>query len=155
MLAGPLLWQQGERCALACECIARRAGIPVFSAFVTGLIHKVGYRPVARVLGEEYRGGDAPRSATVRDWLIERVPILSWRVSQEWGLPDSVTQSLAGLARVQARGDVARQSGVVFVGAAVSELSVLSATGRIRGGLKRLSCHIEGGAANHCADCYA
>jgi len=154
-LAGPLLWQQGERCAQACECIASRAGIPVFNAFVAGLIHKVGYRVVARVLGEEYKGGDAPRSAAFRDWLIERVPILSWRVSQEWGLPDSVTQSLAGLARAQARGEFARLSGVVLMGAAMSEFSVLSRTGRIRGELKRLTCHIEGDSANHCADCYA
>ena len=112
-------------------------------------------RAVARVLGEEYQGGDAPRSAAFRDWLIERVPVLSWRVSQEWGLPDSVTQSLAGLARAQARGGFARLSGVVFMGAAMSEFSVLSATGRIRGELKRLTCHIEGDSANHCADCYA
>lgn len=154
-LAGPLLWQQGERCALACEFIASRAGIPLFDAFVTGLLHKVGYRAVARVLGEEYQGGDAPRSAAFRDWLIERVPVLSWRVAQEWGLPDSVTQGLKGLARAQARGGVGRLSGLVFVGAALSQLSVLSGGGRIRGELKRLSCRIDGEVADYCSDCYA
>lgn len=154
-LAGPLLWAQGERCALACECFAGRAGIPLFDAFVTGLLHKVGYRVVARVLGEEYQGGDAPRSADFRDWLIERVPVLSWRVAQEWGLPDSVTQGLEGLIRAPTRAGVARLSGVVFVGAALSELCVLSGAGRIRGELKRLNCRIDGEIGDSCAACYA
>jgi len=153
-LAGPLLWQQAERCALACECIARRSGVPVFDAFVAGLVHKVGYRIVARVLGREYRGADAPRSAAFRDWLIERVPALSWQVAREWGLPATVTESLKGLAKRNDRGDVPRLTGIVFASAKLGELFVLSRAGRVRGEIKRFSCRISGELADCCGDCY-
>jgi HD-like signal output (HDOD) protein len=154
-LAGPLLWQQAQRCALACEYIAGHSGVHLFDAYVAGLIHKVGYRVVARVLGEEYRGADAPRSVEFRDWLTERVPALSWRVSQEWGLPVSVADSLKGLARAGDRSEFASISGVVFASARLSEFLVLSREGRIKGDIKRFSCRINGAFAEYCSDCYA
>jgi HD-like signal output (HDOD) protein len=154
-LAGPHLWQQAERCAAACEYLARRNGMPVFDAFVAGLIHKAGYRLVARVLGEEYQGGDAPRSAVFRDWLIERMPVLSWRVAREWGLPVTVTESLKALGQVENGSAFPRLTGIVFAGARLSELFVLSRTGRLRGEIKRFSCRINGELADCCGVCYA
>jgi HD-like signal output (HDOD) protein len=154
-LAGPPLWQQAEHCAVACEYLARRNGMPVFDAFVAGLIHRAGYRVVARVLGEEYQGGDAPRSAVFRDWLIERMPVLSWRVAREWGLPVTVTESLKGLGQAESGAASPRLTGVVFAAARLSELYVLSRTGRIRGEIKRFSCRINGELADCCGLCYA
>jgi HD-like signal output (HDOD) protein len=154
-LAGPRLWQQAEHCAVACEYLARRNAMPVFDAFVAGLIHRAGYRVVARVLGEEYQGGDAPRSAVFRDWLIERMPVLSWRVAREWGLPVSVTESLKGLGQAESGVASPRLTGIVFAAARLSELFVLSRTGRIRGEIKRFSCRINGELADCCGLCYA
>ncbi len=154
-LAGPPLWQQAEHCAVACEYLARRNAVPVFDAFVAGLIHKAGYRVVARVLGEEYQGGDAPRSAVFRDWLIERMPALSWRVAREWGLPVTVTECLKGLGQVESGSAFPRLTGIVFAAARLSELFVLSRTGRIKGEIKRFSCRINGNLADCCGACYA
>jgi hypothetical protein len=107
------------------------------------------------VLGEEYRGADAPRSAEFRDWLIERVPALSWRVSREWGLPASVADSLKALAKLEDRSEIPSLTGVVFASAKLSEFLVLSREGRIKGDIKRFSCRINGKLADFCGDCYA
>jgi HD-like signal output (HDOD) protein len=154
-LAGPLLWKQAERCTVSSEYIARREGVPVFEAGLAGLVHKVGYKIVARVLSEEYQGGDAPRSIEFRDWLIECVPALSWRVSAQWDLPTGVTEALKGLSDMNGRADVPRLSGVLFVASKLSELYLLDAARRIRGEVKRFSCRINGALTDCCGSCYA
>ena len=153
-LAGPLLWDQSERCALSCECLAKREGAPVFEAYLAGLIHKIGYKIVTRVLSEEYDGKEAPRSFAFRDWLIATEPVLSWRVAQGWGLPATVSGALKELARLDQQGEVSRLCGVEFVSSKLSELHILAATGRIRGDIKRLSCRINGKFTDACRDCY-
>jgi len=154
-LAGPLLWKQAERCTVSCECIAKRQGVPVFEAGLAGLLHKVGYRIVTRILSEEYQGGDAPRSVEFRDWLIECVPALSWRVAAQWELPAAVTEALKGLSEMNARVDVPRLSGVLFVSSKLSELYLLDAARHIRGDIKRFSCRINGDLTDCCGSCYA
>ncbi len=152
--AGPLLWDQAERCALACECLAKREGAPVFEAYLAGLLHKIGYKIVTRVLSEEYDGKEAPRSFQFRDWLSETVPVLSWRVSLEWGLPAAVSDALNELTRLEQQAEASRLGGVVFVSSKLSELHTLSAAGRIQGDIKRLTCRINGKFADACRDCY-
>jgi HD-like signal output (HDOD) protein len=154
-LAGPLLWRQAERCALACECIARRSKVPVFEAFLAGLIHKVGYKIVARILSEEHQGADAPRSAQFRDWLIARAPALSWRVAAQWDLSETLTEALRGLAGTESRADGTGVAGVVYVSSKLSELYLLAAAGRIRGEIKRFNCRVNGELADYCRACYA
>ena len=155
VLASPLLWRQAERCAVACECIARREGVPVFEAFLAGLINKVGYRIVARVLGEEHRGADAPRSFQFRDWLTDRAPALSWRVAAQWDLPASVTDGLKGLLNPQGFADTQHLSGVVYTASKLSELYLLSISGRIKGDMKRFACRVNGRLVDYCSLCYA
>ena len=154
-LAGPLLWKQAERCTVSGECIAKRQGVPVFEAGLAGLVHKVGYKIVARVLSEEYQGGDAPRSVEFRDWLIECVPALSWRVSAQWELPGAVTEALKGLSDINARADIPRISGVLLVSSKLSELYLLDAAGYIRGDITRFNCRINGDLTDCCRSCYA
>lgn len=155
MVAGPLIWKQAERCAVVCESIAKREGLPAFEAGLAGLVHKVGYKIVARILSEEHRGSDAPRSVEFRDWLIQRAPAVSWRVAVQWDLPATVTDALKGLSETGDRPGVSGLTGVVFVSSKLSELQLLDAAGRIRGDIKRFSCRVNGELVDYCGACYA
>jgi HD-like signal output (HDOD) protein len=153
-VAAPLLWKQAERCAVASEFIARREGLPVFEASLAALVHKVGYKIVARILSEEHQGSDAPRSIAFRDWLIARAPAASWRVAAQWDLPASVTDGLKGLVTGSEPAGVSPLSGVLYVSAKLSELQLMATAGRIQGDIKRFSCRINGELVDYCGACY-
>ena len=154
-LAGPTLWNQAEKCAASCECLAKQEGAPQFEAYIAGLIHQIGYIIVTRVLSQAYDGADAPRSYAFRDWLIEHVPRLSQRISREWGLPVAVTDTLGEIANLRGKEEISTLAGVVFTASKLSELYVLAAVGRIRGDVKRFSCRINGRLTDSCSKCYA
>jgi HD-like signal output (HDOD) protein len=153
-MAGPLLWEQTERCAHSCACLAASEKLPVFEVFLAGLVHKIGYRIVTRIMTEEYDSTEAPRSYAFRDWLTTAVAILSWRVSMEWELPETVTDILQELADYKEQSDLSPFAGVVYLSSKLSELHLLAEKGCVPGGVKRLTCRLNGRFTDACRDCY-
>ncbi len=153
-MAGPLLWEQTERCAHSGACLAAKEKLPDFEVFLAGLVHKIGYRIVTRIMTEEYDGTEAPRSYTFRDWLTTTVSILSWRVAVEWDLPEIVTDTLHELANHKERSDLSPFAVVVYLSSKLSELQLLAEKGCVPGGVKRITCRLNGRFSDACRECF-
>jgi HD-like signal output (HDOD) protein len=85
-----ILWEQTQKAALACDCIARDLGEDRSSAFLAGIVQNVGFTVALTVLDRYFDGSDAPRSAGFRDTLVRKARTLSALIAKQWDFPLSV-----------------------------------------------------------------
>ncbi|WP_394779040.1 HDOD domain-containing protein [Undibacterium sp.] len=90
--AAPHIWNQSEKCAIACHQLA--IGQDPFQAFLTGLMKNVGLIIAFRLLDQVC---EEPRFKYSRGFSMaftSAAATLSYRVAQRWGFPAEVVQAL-------------------------------------------------------------
>lgn len=93
-LVAPRLWEQSERCAVACRTLAPGHGVDPFEAFLAGLIQYVGLIVSLRVLDQMYDGKRSVGSETFCNQLIQYGRTLSCSIGREWHFPSAVIQAI-------------------------------------------------------------
>lgn len=104
------LWRHSLACALACEALARRCGLPADEAFVWGLLHDVGRFPMLAEMKPDAGAGSGGRRFTLeaerRQFGIDhaetgalllsrwRVPASIWMVVRHHHAPDAAEPEL-------------------------------------------------------------
>jgi len=90
--AAPHIWNQSEKCAIACHHLAGK--LDPFQAFLTGLMKNVGLIIAFRLLDQVC---EEPRFRYSRSFALaftSAAATLSYRVAQRWGFPPEVVQAL-------------------------------------------------------------
>ncbi len=150
-LSGTILWDQSEKTALVCDCIARREKNDRFSAYLTGIVQNVGFTIALQILDRNFDGRQAPRSELFHQRLIKRARQLSWVIAREWGFPPGVLEALR--SQVDA-GHRESSDNMLYAGDKLSKLYILSARGRFEGEAERIIGRMPGGRAEACRACY-
>jgi HD-like signal output (HDOD) protein len=111
--------RHGTVTAYLTRVVCRRAGIDAEMAFMTGLLHDIGFAGLLLAVSQ-MEGDEAPPLALLWndiDRLHERASHL---VCERWGLPASITE-VAGHHHHLHTGDLARLAGAVRLADALSE----------------------------------
>ncbi|MCU6434276.1 HDOD domain-containing protein [Undibacterium sp. Jales W-56] len=90
--AAPHIWNQSEKCALACYQLA--TGLDPFQAFLTGLMKNVGLIIAFRLLDQQCEEARFKYSASFYHAFTSVAATLSYRVAQRWEFPATVVQAL-------------------------------------------------------------
>jgi HD-like signal output (HDOD) protein len=90
--AAPHIWNQSEKCAVACHTLAR--DMDPFHAFLTGLMKNVGLIIAFRVLDQTCEQGKFKYSAAFQPIFSSVAATLSYRIAQRWEFPEHVIQAL-------------------------------------------------------------
>lgn len=99
--AAPTIWQQSEKCALACHALSRHHDnrdedrhYDAFQAFLTGLMKNVGLIIAFRVLDQECDQTKFKYSAGFQHAMASVAATLSYRIAQRWDFPPLVVEAL-------------------------------------------------------------
>lgn len=133
-LSGTLLWEQSEKAAVACDCMARAERVDRFHAYLMAIVQNVGMTVALQVLDSNFKGSEVPRSQQFRERLVRQSRVLSLKIARQWEFPSPVLDAL------QAQIDVAdgvRLSGlaaILHIADVVAKTHILSRCGRIADG---------------------
>ncbi len=91
-LAGARLWAQSERCALICRCLAEKAQVDSFAAYLSGLVSNVGMIVGLHLMDQllNTRQDGIPASSAFYEVFIAHSEKFSCRIVEEWGFPENV-----------------------------------------------------------------
>ncbi|MEN9868633.1 MAG: hypothetical protein RL748_4223 [Pseudomonadota bacterium] len=91
----PRIWQQSERCALACRILAEPRGLEPFEAFLAGLIQHVGLVVCLRIMDQHAANAKQPiGSPAFCSALLKQARVLSCSIGREWNFPESVSKAI-------------------------------------------------------------
>jgi HD-like signal output (HDOD) protein len=85
----PRVWDQSERCGLACQVLAGGAGVSAFEAFLAALLQSVGVVVVLRML-DQLAPAHPPASPRACHLLLARARTLAATIGRQWSFPDAV-----------------------------------------------------------------
>jgi len=85
----PRVWDQSERCGLACQVLAAGAGVSAFEAFLGALLQSVGMVVVLRML-DQVAPRHPPASPRACHLLLARSRALAATIGRQWSFPDAV-----------------------------------------------------------------
>lgn len=109
---GHKLWEHSLCCAVACEQIAKRAGLEPYQAYLMGLVHDMGKITVFSELCQQYKANLSvftpanhepnrnppaaanPGYASFAPLMHHMAPALAHTIATDWQLPDSICQAL-------------------------------------------------------------
>jgi HD-like signal output (HDOD) protein len=85
----PRVWDQSERCGLACQVLAPATGASAFEAFLAALLHSVGLVVILRLLDD---GAPAGLTASTRacTLIMERARNIACLIGRQWTFPEPV-----------------------------------------------------------------
>ena len=98
-LVTPLLWEQAEKCAIACRQLAQQQKQDPFVGFLAGLMQNVGLVVAFRIVDQVCEPGQIPNSAQFKAALLAQSRILSCCIGRQWGFPASVIRAIQDQAR--------------------------------------------------------
>jgi len=61
-LSGTTLWDQSEKTAIVCDCLARQVKTDRFNAYLMAIVQNVGFTVALQILDRNFDGSQAPRS---------------------------------------------------------------------------------------------
>lgn len=111
------VWDQSEKCAVACRTLSRMEKVSSFDGFLVGLIQYVGLIASLRMMDQIPREEADVGTLRFYDSLVEMTRPVSCSIAREWHFPDAVTgaieeQGLSGrnaamslLGKILATGD--------------------------------------------------
>ena len=94
-LVAPRIWQQSEKCALACATLAPQAGANPFEAYLAGLIQNVGLIVAFRLIDQVVDADLLPRSDAFCAALRFQARRLAHGIAIEWAFPPAVAAAIA------------------------------------------------------------
>jgi HD-like signal output (HDOD) protein len=133
-LAGARIWNQSERCALVCHCLAERGDADVFAAYLAGLVANVGmmvgFRLMDQTLNREEDG--VPNGQEFYRTFIAQAGRLTHRLMTEWDFPEVVIEAVAGRSRDDPREPRSPLGEMLVVADCHAKLSLLLEHRRMR-----------------------
>lgn len=93
-LSTPLLWRQCEKCALAASVLAPSVRANPVEAYFAGLLHNMGLIVAFRVLDQANTEPSLPQSEEFVAALHAHARVLSVRIAEAWGFPETVTNAI-------------------------------------------------------------
>ena len=146
-LAGTILWEQSEKTAFICDCLARKENTDRFSIYLMAIVQNVGYTVALKLLDKNFDGSQAPRSVLFHEKLIKRSRKLSWIIAREWGFGAMVLDALE--SQIEAR-HMQTPGSILFAGDKLSKVHILSALGRFKGDVDQLAGRLQGSLKGSC-----
>jgi len=124
----PRVWDQSERCGLACQLLAPATGASPFEAFLAALLESVGLVVVLRLLDQ---GPPASENLSVHGCraLLRHARLLGVAIGRQWSFPDTVIAAVAGRESAQRTEAVSALGDLVRVSSEISILRVLADAG--------------------------
>lgn len=154
-LSGTLLWEQSEKTAVVCDCMAKEERVDRFHAYLMAVVQNVGLTVGLQVLDRNFDGKDVPRSQQFRERLIRQSRVLSAKIARQWAFPDEVVEALE--AQIDSSPDIERLpalAAMLYFGDKLAKLHVLVSQGRIDGGaLPRFRISRQR-LTEYCSTCY-
>jgi len=138
-LSGTLLWDQSEKAAVTCDCIARQQGMDRFNAYLAAIVANVGLTVALRVLDSTFDGRLAPRSTSFHRRLVNRSGQLSGLIAREWGFPKPVLDALdlqVDTTGMQGLGNI------LYASDKLSKLHILRSRGYFKGDIQPFTRHL-------------
>jgi HD-like signal output (HDOD) protein len=126
----PRVWDQAERCGLACQVLAGAIGAHAFEAFLAALLQSVGRVVVLRLL-DQRPPASLSASTQACGMLLDQGRRIACAIGRQWSFPDAV------IAAVVERDPAQRAAGRTVLGdllrvsTELSMLRVLSDAGLI------------------------
>ncbi|NHZ94772.1 HDOD domain-containing protein [Massilia sp. CCM 8734] len=93
-LSTPLLWRQCEKCALAASVLAPSVRANPVEAYFAGLLHNMGLIVAFRLLDQANTEPSLPQSEEFVAALHGHARVLSVRIAEAWGFPETVTSAI-------------------------------------------------------------
>jgi HD-like signal output (HDOD) protein len=90
----PRIWEQSEKCAVACRMLAPEFGIDPFEAFLAGLVLNAGLLTSLRVMDGVGAQAGQLGSAMFRARLASEARAISAGISEAWRFPPAITQAI-------------------------------------------------------------
>ena len=124
----PRVWDQSERCGLACQVLGPTTAASPFEAFLAALLESVGLVVVLRLLDQ---GPPASARLSLHGCraLLRHARLLGVTIGQQWAFPDEVVAAVAGreaASRVEA---LSALDDLLRISAEISILRVLADAG--------------------------
>ena len=133
----PRVWDQSERCGLACQVLAPPAGVSPFEAFLATILQSVGLVVVMRLLDAQ-PPAHPPRSPRACGLLVGHARRLACVIGRQWAFPDGVIAAVGEQDPAHARDARTALGDLVGVCDAVSKLRVLADAGIVAAADPRL-----------------
>lgn len=134
--AAPHIWNQSEKCAVACHTLAR--GIDPFHAFLTGLMKNVGLIIAFRLLDQTCEQGKFKYSAAFQPIFSSVASTLSYRIAQRWEFPEHVIIALQQQAGGRKAIDWSPLGHLLHTADLISKMRLLVNHGQLNGTDKKL-----------------
>jgi len=152
-LSGTTLWEQSEKTAIACDCMAKAQPVDRFNAYLMAIVANVGFTVALRILDRNFDGSEAPHSKLFHERLINRSRELSWIIAGEWGFPAVVLEALE--SQIDTNSKQRQMLGsMLYAGDKLSKVHILSSRGRFRGDNERVAERLQGPLATASKVCY-
>jgi len=150
-LSGTVLWDQSEKAAMACDCMAKQEKADRFAAYLMAIVQNVGLTVALRILDQNFDGSYAPNSEKFHQQLFKRSTELSLAIAKEWGFPESVLEAIESQIDTK---DCKTLGKILYVGDKYSKMYILSHQGRLKGDLEQVACRFHGRLTDACKACF-
>lgn len=151
-LSGTTLWDQSEKTAIACDCMAKQEKADRFNAYLMAIVQNVGFMVALKILDQNFDGSQAPRSHSFRDRFVTSSRKLSCLIARQWNFPEGVLDALESQLdnkSMQTLGNI------LYAGDKLSKMHILSAQGRFKGEIDHVANCLQGPLTDACRVCYA
>jgi HD-like signal output (HDOD) protein len=128
-LAAPRIWQQSEKCALACATLAPHAGVDPFEAYLAGLVQNVGLIAAFRLIDQVADADLLPRSDAFCAALGFQARRLAHGIALEWAFPPAVAAAIAAAGECHLDADGGALAGVLGTADVLAKLRLLADAG--------------------------
>ena len=145
------LWEQSEKTAVACDCMARQARANRFNAYLMAIVQNVGFTVALQILDHHFDGSQAPRSELFHERLISRSRELSWVIAREWKFPSTVLEALE--SQIDGK-NMQTLGNILYAGDKLSKIHILSTRGRFEGKIDPVVNQLQGCLTDACRVCY-
>ncbi len=150
-LSGTTLWDQSEKTAVVCDCIAGREKTDRFNAYLAAIVQNVGFTIALQILDRNFDGNQAPRSEVFHQRLIRQSRELSWIIAREWEFPAPVLEALRSQVDTE---HMQTLGSILYAADKLSKMHILSARGRFKGDVERVANRLQGCLTDSCRVCY-
>lgn len=126
-LAGSRIWNQSEKCAIVCRCLAEKNQADTFAAYLAGLVCNVGMMVGLHLMDQllSTKEEGIPRSWDFYHIFTNCAARFSSRIVEEWGFPETVALAIREKAANEFNESMSPLGKILFVGDQYSKTSVL------------------------------
>lgn len=144
-VAAPRLWEQSEKCAMACRLLAHEVHADPFPAFLAGLMQNVGMIVAFRLIDQVCDGKTLPVSAAFWQAYARYAHTFSYRIARLWDFPEVVLSAIEELAKVHAAQDRSVLGNLLYMSDQLSKMAVLVHHRQLQENDERLTVGLSAG----------